>query len=360
MSGDGMARGYSWHEEAFELEVSVTVPKDTRAKDIIFQATPTSIDLRLCRQSEDNESSVVVLLDPTRKLRGRVSLEGTFWILSDPENDDKSHRQVTVTIEKQIRSPKDDFDVIDYDWKGLYLQEEEDEISFRKYDEAEALDVREYAASLGVDIDNINMSLVDKNMFTSGLNNLTRSSLDSMKDAGLMTEVTRQSDGSEWTTDANGERVPFHSMGERTAAQSTPPPYGTKPTIPFLDTSSPWHNAIPVDEIEDQTVRNEDDPTAFDANRKATAEPSQQQEERKQQQQQQQHREKLLAAAADPIATLTIARLKEILKSRGLKVSGNKKELQDRLRSEVSSMMDPTADEHHHQPDNKIPEENSR
>jgi molecular chaperone DnaK (HSP70) len=43
--------------------------------------------------------------------------------------------------------------------------------------------------------------------------------------------------------------------------------------------------------------------------------------------------------AADPIGTLTVARLKEILRSRGLKVSGNKKELQDRLRAQVQSML---------------------
>jgi hypothetical protein len=43
--------------------------------------------------------------------------------------------------------------------------------------------------------------------------------------------------------------------------------------------------------------------------------------------------------ASDPIETLTVTRLKEILKSRGLKVSGNKKELQERLRAEVNTMM---------------------
>jgi hypothetical protein len=43
--------------------------------------------------------------------------------------------------------------------------------------------------------------------------------------------------------------------------------------------------------------------------------------------------------ANDPIGTLTVARLKEILRSRGLKVGGNKKELQDRLRAQVQSML---------------------
>lgn len=43
--------------------------------------------------------------------------------------------------------------------------------------------------------------------------------------------------------------------------------------------------------------------------------------------------------AKDPIEALTVARLKEVLKSNGLKVTGNKKELQDRMRAHVNSMM---------------------
>jgi hypothetical protein len=161
MSGKGIARDYSWTEEAFELEVTVQVPKKTRAKDIIFKANSTSIQLLL----QYDNGAKIILLDPARKLRGRVAVDGTYWMISDLEtntNDDKDdNRQVTVTIEKRIRAPKDDFDVIDYDWKGVY-GEDEAEVTFREYDEAEKLDVRDYAASLGVDIDNINMSMVDK------------------------------------------------------------------------------------------------------------------------------------------------------------------------------------------------------
>jgi hypothetical protein len=333
MSGDGIAKGYTWHEEAFELEVTVNVPKETRAKDIMFQATRDSIDLRLGRPSDNNDddNDEVILLDPSRKLRGRVSLEGTFWIISDPEesNSGDSYRQVTVTIEKQIRRPKDDFDVIDYDWKGIYFQEDEEEVSFRKYDESEELDVRDYAASLGVDIDNINMSLVDKSMFTSGLN-LTQSSLDSLTESGLMKEVTQQSDGSEWVTDSEGERVPFNSMG----GDAPPIPTTTtttKPTVPFLDTNSPWHTTVPVDETEDFLQTNI---TKAEIEETTKTEQDKKREEKKQELKKQREQQ-----AADPIATLTVARLKEILKSRGIKVSGNKQELQDRLRAEVGSML---------------------
>jgi hypothetical protein len=168
MSGRGDARDYSWTEEAFELEVTVLVPKKTRAKDILFKANSTSVQLLLANDDDDTN---IILLDPARKLRGKVIVDGTYWVISDPEfntdddDDDKKKkidkRQVTVTIEKRIRRPKDDFDVVEYDWNGVY-SEDQDEVTFREYDKAETLDVRDYAASLGVDIDNINMSMVDK------------------------------------------------------------------------------------------------------------------------------------------------------------------------------------------------------
>lgn len=338
MSGDGIATTYTWHEEAFEIEVTVNVPKDTRAKDINFKATPSSIELKLMRPSKDEE---ILLLDPGRPLRGKISMEGTFWVISDPEdgdNDQNDHRQVTVTIEKQIKTPKDDFEIIEYDWKGVYLQEDEEEVSFRRYDEPEELDVREYAASLGVDIDNINMSMVDKNMFTSGLN-MTQSSLDSLKESGLVQEVTQQGDGSEWITNDEGDRIPFNSMGgvmpdhrQQSPAEKSSASSSSQPTIPFLDTNSPWHTAIPVDKKDDYLEYNAT--TAISDHPDSETKQEMERKERSKELEKQREQQ-----AVDPITALTVSRLKEILKARGLKVSGNKKELQDRLRNEVSSML---------------------
>jgi len=336
MSGKGIAKDYTWTEEAFEIEVTVPVPKDTRASDIAFKATPTSIDLRLNKKQEDGND--LILLDPTRNLRGRVVLDGTYWVISDPEEADADHRLVTVTIEKQIRTPKDDFDVIDYDWNGVYSQEEEDEVSYRKYDEPEKLDVREYAASLGVDIDNINMSMVDKTMFSSGLN-LTQSSMDSLKEAGMMKEVTRQSDGTEWVTDNEGDRVPFSSMGKGVTHQEikdTGAPSGSS-KIPFLDTASPWHKTVPVDKRADFVKNTTSTASATGA---SFEEGKIDQQKKKRNEKKKALQSKRQERAVDPIGALTVARLKEILRSRGLKISGNKKELQDRLREEVSSMLD--------------------
>lgn len=344
-SGKGIAPNYTWQEEAFEIEIIVKVPKETRASDIHYKVTPNSLDVRLKNMPRIDESSERILLDPNRKLRGRIVLDGTYWIISDPEvvvpdrtdddtsddNDknnigqsDDEYREITVTIEKQIRTPKDEFDIIEYDWNGVY--EDDAEVTYRKYDEPEELNVREYAASMGVDIDNIDTNLVDKSMFTSGLN-LTKSSLDNMKEAGLMTEVTQQQDGSEWITDEGGEQKPFSSMGRgisRDEVQSSK----KQNSVPFLDTDSPWQKSIPIDRAKDvaqilekrKTTASSKNPTNAGKNSNAKK-----QEE---------------INPIDPVDNLTVAKLREVLKSRGLKVSGNKKELQELLRSEIQSMLD--------------------
>lgn len=311
--GYGIATNYTWTEEPFEIEVTVSVPPDTRAKDIVFKATPRSIDLRLQGQEEP-------LLDGSRKMRGRITLDGTYWVISDSETDTED-RQVTVTIEKNTRTPKDDFEVVDYDWRGVYPEDDE-EVTERKYEEPEELDVREYAASLGVDIDNINMSMVDKTMFSSGLN-LTRSTMDELSKSGYVQEVTQQSDGTEYITNEDGTVRPFSRLGDTVEDEEVRE--ATSPKIPFLDTNSPWHNAVPVDDI------NEDDIDNIRADSELSPAETQDEKEedplpdRKQ--------------ASDPIDMLTMKRLKEILRAQGLKVSGSKQELKDRLRMHVGSMM---------------------
>jgi len=335
-SGEGIASTYSWLEECFEIEITVKVPKDIRASDISFRAKPNSIELILKKkleesssesESEQEEPEELVLLDPSRKLRGRVMMDGTYWAIADPEvpvSDEDAHRVVTVTIEKQIRTPKDDFDVVEYDWNGVY-EDDEDEVSYRKYDEPQELDVREYAASMGVDIDNIDMNLVDKSMFNSGLN-VTKSTFDTMKEAGLMTEVTEQTDGSEWTIDEDGEKVPFSSMGKGVSKDELKSAKAPSP-IPFLDTDSPWHTTVPLDQAkkvkDDIEESSSPEKASTDDKKEETASNSME----------------IPEDAKDPIDTLTVAKLKEVCRSRGLKVSGNKKELQERLRAEIQSML---------------------
>lgn len=276
-------------------------------------------------ESEQEEPEELVLLDPSRKLRGRVMMDGTYWAIADPEvavSDKDAHRVVTVTIEKQIRTPKDDFDVVEYDWNGVY-EDDEDEVSYRKYDEPQELDVREYAASMGIDIDNIDMNLVDKSMFTSGLN-VTKSTFDTMKEAGLMTEVTEQTDGSEWTIGEDGEKVPFSSMGQGVSKDEMKSAKAPSP-IPFLDTDSPWHTTVPLDQakkVKEDIEESSSKKASTDKKEETTSDSTE-----------------IPIDAKDPIDILTVAKLKEVCRSRGLKVSGNKKELQERLRAEIQSML---------------------
>eukprot|EP00521_Asterionellopsis_glacialis_P007954 CAMPEP_0195287324 /NCGR_PEP_ID=MMETSP0707-20130614/4433_1 /TAXON_ID=33640 /ORGANISM="Asterionellopsis glacialis, Strain CCMP134" /LENGTH=453 /DNA_ID=CAMNT_0040347071 /DNA_START=160 /DNA_END=1521 /DNA_ORIENTATION=+ len=380
-NGVGIAKDYCWREDALEMDITVTVPANTRAKDIIFKAKQTSIDLRLKVNPDELEDAMknstitnngntdeIVLLDVNRKMRGRVSLDGTYWVISDKEND-RSQREITVTIEKNVIA-KDDFDVVDFDWGGVYLNDEDDILS-KNYEEPEELNVREYAASLGVDIDNINMSMVDKSMFSSGLN-MTQKTMDQMAKAGYIQEVTQQADGTEFVTDEDtGEAVPFSRFGEDTSIGQDEIQNAIKdgdssdssrsPKIPFLDTPSPWNKNVPVQDVTigNETVKaaivpehdNSNSPSSVSTTTAAEADavettqtssktndvpssssppPSASEEE-----------EIVVDPknASDPIDLLTVKRLKEILREQGLKVSGNKKELQDRLRIHVQSKL---------------------
>ena len=315
-SGYGIASNYTWQEEAFELDVTVQVPADTKAKDVIFKASPKYIDLKVKRP----DGTELQLLDGTRPLRGKVNLDGTFWMIAD-RSESTTGRDITVTIEKIIATPRDDFAVVEYDWKGVYAKEDEGEVSERKYDEAEELNVREYAASLGVDIDNINASMVDKTMFSSGLN-LTQKSLEQLEDAGYLRQVTRQADGTEYIVDEEGQAQELAPLGDPTIGRDELSE--ATPKIPFLDTDSPWNQAVKVqhDPLTNQTyVQQTRNLTraAFAEDAAKTTLPK--------------------ATANDPIDLLTVARLKEILKSQGLPTSGNKAELQERLRAQVNSLL---------------------
>lgn len=303
--GVGTATNYSWVEEPFELEIHITVPEGTRAKDISFQALPRSIDMRLLQE----DGPELVLLDAKRFMRGRVSTDGTFWEIHDVPDSKK--RQITVQIEKNHRTPKDDFDIVDYDWGGVYPKDDEEVIS-RKYEQPEELNIREYAASLGVDIDNINMSLVDKTMFSSGLN-MTRSTVDQLAQKGLVQEVTRQGDGQEFITNEDGEKLPFSPfdsiMSKKIPFIDTPLPRTKNATIKDLDMKGGVATVVEdgVEPLPDDEDNDDGKPD--------------------------------VKTATDPIDMLTVKRMKDILKKQGLKVSGNKEELKDRLRSHVQSMI---------------------
>ena len=159
-------------------------------------------------------------------------MDGTFWAI---DGNIEKERTVTITIEKHIvplssSGGTETYDTLtDFDWGGLYPNDE-DEVTYRKYDEAEELNVKEYAAKLGVDIDNIDMSKVNKTMFGSGLGmdaatnelenelqsnneannekgfnfNITQSTLEQLTKVGIATEVVQQGDGTEYELSQDG------------------------------------------------------------------------------------------------------------------------------------------------------------
>ncbi len=156
--GIGVANTYSWKEEQFEIEIKITVPAWTSAKDIKFTCSSDSIDLLLMNNSQINHTAddKIVLLDGTRKMRGKICVDGTFWSIDNNSNKDEG-REVTITIEKHFApissvGGTQTYDTLtEFDWGGVYPSDDA-EVTYRKYDEAEELNVREYAAKLGVDI----------------------------------------------------------------------------------------------------------------------------------------------------------------------------------------------------------------
>ncbi len=308
--GIGIAKSYSWKEEQYEIELKVRVPESTKAKEIKYEAKSKSISLQVGDE---------MLLDGSRKMRGMIDIDGTFWSLLD--SDEHDGRDLVITIEKLILPPNDPFEVVEFDWGGIY-PDDEDEIEKKTYDEPEELDVREYAASLGVDIDNINMTMVDKNMFSSGLN-MTRSTLDEMTKAGYVKEVTRQ--GNQEFLDDGAENVPFRPLGDNIGSDeisaagidmnNIPKPSQN----PYMTQASPWLQTMPVEEARtDEMGTTEQSKDITGLEEKETNEKS---------------------AMKDPIDLLTVTKLKEVLRREGLKVSGNKEVLKERLKSHVQTVM---------------------
>lgn len=312
--GTGIAKSYTWKEDQFEIELRVKVPKATTARQIKY--TPKSRSIHLVVGDE-------ILLDGSRKMRGMLDLDGTFWSIIDSEEHDG--RDVVITMEKMILPPKDPFEVVNFDWNGIFL-DDEDEIIEKKYDEAKELDVREYAASLGVDIDNIDMSKVDKSMFSSGLN-MTRNTLDELTKSGYVSEVTRQGDGTELLDQGAGNTVPFNAYGDNVGQDEIdaagiqmgdiPRPTASNP---YMTKDSPWLQTMPVEEARtgDKEVMTETTEASVE---KKSSDKTKKMEMK------------------DPIDLLTVPKLKDILKREGLKVSGSKEELQDRLKTHVKTVV---------------------
>jgi len=309
-------------------------------------------------------------------VRGQICVDGTFWAI---DGNMEKERIVTITIEKHFvplssSGGTETYDTLtDFDWGGLYPNDE-DEVSYRKYDEPEELNVKEYAAKLGVDIDNIDMSKVNKTMFGSGLGmdaatnelenefqsnndanngkgfnfNITQSTLEQLTKVGLATEVVQQGDGTEYElgTDVSlNEDNLFSMLGKdvsndelREAGIVSPKSASNIPPMWELDTipveEAPGYRSSDVsnddgiigDIVESEIISKDTD---FVDTEKVKEEDTAVEEEDA----------PVNKQVRDPIDSLTVVRLKEILREQGLKVSGTKAVLVDRLKSHVNSLL---------------------
>mmetsp|Transcript_30033 Transcript_30033/g.63230 ORF Transcript_30033/g.63230 Transcript_30033/m.63230 type:complete len:492 (+) Transcript_30033:160-1635(+) len=418
--GVGVASTYRWKEEQFEIEVTIPVPPGTQAKNVKFKCSSTGIDLRLANMEIDG-SNDAVLLDGSRQMRGKVCVDGTFWSLADAsckrrnkeENQDKEReREITITIEKlfvptsSMGGVQTYDSLTDFDWGGLYNNDEE-EVTFRKYEEAEELDVKEYAAKLGVDIDNLDMSKVDKTMFGAGLGNagagmgdgksddveiasdneyasgadsgkgfhfnITQATLDQLTKTGLAKEIVQQGDGVEYELDSlynddpiGQNRKKFSMLGDG-VLETELRDAGLIGSPPSKSIPDDWQQSIPLEEapsfynsdcfggngrasegiLEDEIVEKEivsnqrrngssgvvnltSENTDASQSRESSDSSSKEREEQGQ---------PMNEKVEDPIDILTVARLKEILRDQGLKVTGTKQVLRNRLRDHVNSLL---------------------
>ena len=396
--GVGVANTYSWTEEQFEIELKLSVPPRTSTKDVKFKCSSNSIDLRLLNCNGNIEE---ILLDGSRQTRGKICIDGTFWSIDGPNND-TNNRTITITIEKHFVPISSSggtltYDTLtDFDWGGLYPNDE-DEVISRKYDEAEELNVREYAQKLGVDIDNIDMNKVNRTMFGAGLAdqaadalgfderdgmqssddkgfhfNITQSTLDQLTKVGLAKEVIQQSDGKEYELGPDSELSEdniFSMLGKDItndelreagiigdivkntfgASASSIPEMWEQQTVPVeeapgyretYDGGSEEDGIIESEIVEREVIASKNDNVAEVENVVTQVEDSSIEIKKNES-----HNEKeedgasATTGAQDPIDLLTVSRLKDILREQGLKVSGTKQVLRDRLKDHVNTLM---------------------
>lgn len=394
-----MANTYSWTEEQFEIEVKLSVPPRTSTKDVKFKCSSNSIDLRLLNNCNGNiEKDEKILLNGSRQTRGKICMDGTFWSIDGPNNDTKN-RTITITIEKHFVPISSSggtltYDTLtDFDWGGLYPNDE-DEVISRKYDEAEELNVREYAQKLGVDIDNIDMNKVNRTMFGAGLAdqatnalggfdesdgmqssngkgfhfNITQSTLDQLTKVGLAKEVIQQSDGKEYELgqdSALSEENIFSMLGKDitndelreagivgdivknafgTSASSIPEMFEQQ-TVP-VEEAPGYRETYDGGSEEDGIIKSEiveREVIASSGKNDDVAEvknvATQVEDELNNEGEEEEGASATTKGAQDPIDLLTVSRLKEILKYQGLKVSGTKQVLRDRLKDHVNTLM---------------------
>jgi len=269
----------------------------------------------------ENEDELITLLDGKRMLKGKIQMDGTFWSINDVEvaieidfdNNNNytpaTGREITVTCEKNNRIA--DVETAD-DWQAVYKTNLTDtEIISLAYEPEVELDVREYCAGLGVDIDNIDMSKVDKSLFTDAVQE-TQSTLEKLTSGGYAREVTQQGD-----LEFSGDLGDLTPMQDGIASEESRIAYEDREASSEAEAIQ---NAVgsTLETLSSKTPINDEEP----AQGSATTDEVKSDDD------------------VDPIDALTVEKLKDILRAEQLKVSGNKQELRDRLRAHTELLID--------------------
>jgi hypothetical protein len=148
----------------------------------------------------------------------------------------------------------------------------------------------------------------------------------------------------------DGESVAYSSYGADISREEVEAALATKSSIPFLDTTSPWTTNRPQNlNVEEMlkdilpppsfsTTSDDIDAAPLGAHRRNEKNPENEKrgmanstDTRKADDER--------VMMHDPIGSSTVNRLEQILREQGLKVTGNKEELQQRLRDHVQSQL---------------------
>jgi len=138
---------YSWIENDEGLEVLIPVPISTKSSDVSMELTSKKIKLVV----GGNETLV-------GELRGKISVDGSYWSIETKTNERQDTRVVSLKLEKKEGTVFDP-----EEWMGIIMDKREANSSlFYDVEKQDQFDIKEYIDSMG----GYNEELVDKTMYS--------------------------------------------------------------------------------------------------------------------------------------------------------------------------------------------------
>lgn len=165
---------YSWVENDWEVDITIPLEKDTRKDDILFKLTPTSIKI-----GQVGKASLLL----GGRLRGKVTLDGSYWQIEKENNTELPH--LKILLEKQDMEASNR-----WDWEGI-LMDDEEKITFKKYQPHEKMDVKQYTHDM-LGTESIDETLVDKSLFNVGIDETKEDLVKEWSEQGVVIDDTIQ------------------------------------------------------------------------------------------------------------------------------------------------------------------------